>query len=133
MGRALRLGAALTCPPPHSKFAAPHPPAALLAPAAASSPSPCAVHLAAPGGCAGWRRGSFPRRLSPRNLHVRCAWLPAQLLEDDGKTREVEELPLERVRPLPSEGSTAVPLGRFMPGDAVDLFVEDGWWKVGGC
>jgi hypothetical protein len=51
------------------------------------------------------------------------------MLEEDGKSRLVESVPLERLRPACEDDSVTLPLQRRQPGDAVDCWHEDGWWE----
>lgn len=35
-----------------------------------------------------------------------------------------------QLRPAPNDDSNSKPLSQRMPGDAVDLYTEGGWWEV---
>lgn len=48
-------------------------------------------------------------------------------------TKVKEDLPLDRVRPPPTDDSATKPVWQREPGEAVDMFVDDGWWQVRRC
>ncbi|GAB4814811.1 hypothetical protein N2152v2_001857 [Parachlorella kessleri] len=52
-----------------------------------------------------------------------------ELLEDDNETKLQERLPAARLRPLCHDDSHSKPVWDRLPGEAVDLWVDDGWWK----
>ena len=56
--------------------------------------------------------------------------MPLQLLNDDKVTKYKEKVPVKKLRPACNDDSRSKPVWERLPGDAVDLWVDDGWWQV---